>query len=319
MFENEKSTIKSSEKFSLPRSYISIDLKSFYASVECMERGLDPMKTSLVVADISRTEKTICLAVSPALKAYGIPGRPRLFEVLQKIKEVNIQRQQQAPERRLNGSSNQEDILRSNPALAVDFVIAPPQMVHYMQISSQIYEVYLKYVSPEDVHIYSIDEVFIDATSYLVSNGMTAREMAMKMILDVHKTTGITATAGIGPNLYLSKVAMDIWAKHIPADENGVRIAELDEMSYRRFLWGHRPLTDFGVLVGDMQKSWSKMDCIRWGILQDVPSVSRATFIMRSFYTVCSESMLSCSSTMRGAGSHVPLRTLRYTGRKAAV
>ena len=245
MFENEKSTIKSSEKFSLPRSYISIDLKSFYASVECMERGLDPMKTSLVVADISRTEKTICLAVSPALKAYGIPGRPRLFEVLQKIKEVNIQRQQQAPERRLNGSSNQEDILRSNPALAVDFVIAPPQMVHYMQISSQIYEVYLKYVSPEDVHIYSIDEVFIDATSYLVSNGMTAREMAMKMILDVHKTTGITATAGIGPNLYLSKVAMDIWAKHIPADENGVRIAELDEMSYRRFLWGHRPLTDF--------------------------------------------------------------------------
>ena len=201
------------------KTYISIDLKSFYASVECMERGLDPMKTNLVVADISRTEKTICLAVSPALKAYGIPGRPRLFEVLQKIKEVNIQRQQQAPERRLNGSSNQEDILRSNPALAVDFVIAPPQMVHYMQISSQIYEVYLKYVSPEDVHIYSIDEVFIDATSYLVSNSMTAREMAMKMILDVHKTTGITATAGIGPNLYLSKVAMDIWAKHIPADE----------------------------------------------------------------------------------------------------
>ena len=227
------------------KTYISIDLKSFYASVECMERGLDPMKTNLVVADISRTEKTICLAVSPALKAYGIPGRPRLFEVLQKIKEVNIQRQQQAPERRLDGSSNQEDILRSNPALAVDFVIAPPQMAHYMQISSQIYEVYLKYVSPDDVHVYSIDEVFIDATSYLVSNGMTAREMAMKMILDVHKTTGITATAGIGPNLYLCKVAMDIWAKHIPADENGVRIAELDEMSYRRFLWGHRPLTDF--------------------------------------------------------------------------
>ena len=227
------------------RTYIAIDLKSFYASVECMERGLDPMKTNLVVADSRRTEKTICLAVSPALKVYGIPGRPRLFEVLQKIKEVNIQRRQKAPGRRLTGSSNQEDALQSDPALAVDFVIAPPQMAHYMQISSQIYEIYLKYVSSEDVHIYSIDEVFIDATAYLAANGMSAREMAMKMILDVLKETGITATAGIGPNLYLCKVAMDIWAKHIPADANGVRIAELDEMSYRRYLWSHRPLTDF--------------------------------------------------------------------------
>ena len=227
------------------RTYIAIDLKSFYASVECMERGLDPMKTNLVVADSSRTEKTICLAVSPALKVYGIPGRPRLFEVLQKIKEVNIQRRQEASGRRLTGSSNQEDALQSDPALAVDFVIAPPQMAHYMQISSQIYKIYLKYVSSEDVHIYSIDEVFIDATAYLAANGMSAREMAMKMILDVLKETGITATAGIGPNLYLCKVAMDIWAKHIPADANGVRIAELDEMSYRRYLWSHRPLTDF--------------------------------------------------------------------------
>lgn len=227
------------------KTYIAIDLKSFYASVECIERGLDPIKTNLVVADPSRTEKTICLAVSPALKAYGIPGRARLFEVLQKVKEVNIQRRQKAPGQCLTGSSNQEDALLSDPALAVDFVIAPPQMAHYMQISSRIYEVYLKYVSSEDVHVYSIDEVFIDATSYLLSNGMTAREMAMKMILDVLKTTGITATAGIGPNLYLCKVAMDLWAKHIPADKNGVRIAELDEMSYRRFLWGHRSLTDF--------------------------------------------------------------------------
>lgn len=227
------------------RTYIAIDLKSFYASVECMERGLDPMTTNLVVADKSRTEKTICLAVSPSLKAYGIPGRPRLFEVAQKIGEVNAQRRQKAPGHKLAGASCQAPELEKDPSLALDYIVAPPQMARYMQISGRIYEVYLKYIAPEDIHVYSIDEVFIDATSYLGTYRMTPRELAVKMIRDVLDTVGITATAGIGPNLYLCKVAMDIEAKHIPADENGVRIAELDEMSYRRQLWSHRPLTDF--------------------------------------------------------------------------
>ena len=227
------------------RTYIAIDLKSFYASVECMERGLDPMTTNLVVADKSRTEKTICLAVSPSLKAYGIPGRPRLFEVVQKIGEVNAQRRQKAPGHKLAGASCQAPELEKDPSLALNYIVAPPQMARYMQISGRIYEVYLKYIAPEDIHVYSIDEVFIDATSYLGTYRMTPRELAVKMIRDVLDTVGITATAGIGPNLYLCKVAMDIEAKHIPADENGVRIAELDEMSYRRQLWSHRPLTDF--------------------------------------------------------------------------
>ena len=225
--------------------YIAIDLKSFYASVECMERGLDPMTTNLVVADKSRTEKTICLAVSPALKAYGISGRARLFEVVQKVREVNAKRRQKAPGGVLKGSSCQSGELEADPALAVDYVVAPPQMARYMEISARIYEVYLKYIAPEDMHVYSIDEVFIDAAAYLKTYRMTARELAMKMILDVLDTTGITAAAGIGTNLYICKVAMDIWAKHVPADENGVRIAELDELSYRRLLWSHRPLTDF--------------------------------------------------------------------------
>ena len=227
------------------RIYIAIDLKSFYASVECMDRGLDPMTTNLVVADRSRTEKTICLAVSPSLKAYGISGRARLFEVVQKVKEVNALRLQKAPGRRFSGSSCQDPELRANPALELAYVTAPPQMARYMEISGRIYEVYLKYIAPEDIHVYSIDEVFIDVTSYLRTYGMTARELARTMILDVLNLTGITATAGIGTNLYLCKVAMDIEAKHIPADENGVRIAELDERSYRSSLWDHRPLTDF--------------------------------------------------------------------------
>lgn len=227
------------------RTYIAIDLKSFYASVECIERGLDPMTTNLVVADRSRTEKTICLAVSPSLKAYGIPGRARLFEVVQKIREVNEKRRQAVPGHKLIGSSCQESELRKNPQLEADYVTAPPQMARYMEISGKIYQIYLKYIAPEDIHVYSIDEVFIDVTSYLKPYGITARELAMKMILDVLENIGITAAAGIGTNLYLAKVAMDIMAKHIPADENGVRIAQLDEMSYRRQLWSHRPLTDF--------------------------------------------------------------------------
>ncbi len=227
------------------RTYIAIDLKSFYASVECINRGLDPMTTNLVVADESRTEKTICLAVSPSLKAYGISGRARLFEVVQSVKAANAERKQKAPGRKFTGSSCSDIELKENPSLAIDYIAAPPRMAHYIEYSTKIYNVYLRYVAPEDIHVYSIDEVFIDATDYLAAYGMTGHELAMTMILDVLNNTGITAAAGIGTNMYLCKVAMDIVAKHVPADENGVRIAELDEMSYRRTLWSHRPLTDF--------------------------------------------------------------------------
>lgn len=227
------------------RTYIAIDLKSFYASVECIERGLDPMTTNLVVADKSRTDKTICLAVSPSLKSYGIPGRARLFEVVQKVNEVNALRKERVQGRKLTGLSHDARELACHTEYAVDYITAVPQMAHYIKQSTRIYNVYLKYVAPEDIHVYSIDEVFIDVTNYLKTYDMTARELTMKIILDVLKTTGITATAGIGTNLYLCKVAMDIVAKHIPADENGVRIVELDEMSYRQQLWTHRPLTDF--------------------------------------------------------------------------
>jgi len=227
------------------RTYIAIDLKSFYASVECMERGLDPLTTNLVVADASRTEKTICLAVSPSLKAYGIPGRARLFEVVQKVKEVNAARLRKAPGRAFSGPSFNDIELKSSPALSLDYIVAPPRMALYIAYSTRIYNIYLKYIAPEDIHVYSIDEVFIDATDYLKTYNLSARELATEMILDVLKTTGVTASAGIGTNLYLAKIAMDIQAKHIPADNNGMRIAELDEMSYRRLLWSHRPLTEF--------------------------------------------------------------------------
>ncbi len=227
------------------KAYLAIDLKSFYASVECLERGLDPMTANLVVADMGRTEKTIGLAVSPSLKSFGIPGRPRMFEVVQRIREVNAARRAAAPSRRLEGASYDINELNRDPRLAVDYIVAPPRMAYYMEYSSRIYDVYLKYVSPEDIHVYSIDEVFIDVTPYLKTYGLTPKELAMKIILDVLATTGITATAGIGTNLYLCKVAMDIVAKHLPADENGVRIAELDERSYREKLWDHLPLTDF--------------------------------------------------------------------------
>ena len=227
------------------RSYIAIDLKSFYASVECILRGKDPMTTNLVVADESRTEKTICLAVSPSLKSFGIPGRPRLFEVVQKVREVNAVRRAAAPGKQFTGKSTDLPTLRRHPELQVDYLVAPPQMALYMETSTAIYQVYLKYIAPEDIHVYSIDEVFIDATNYLKLYGLTARELAMRIILDVLERTGITATAGIGTNLYLCKVAMDIVAKHLPADKNGVRIAELDELGYRELLWDHRPITDF--------------------------------------------------------------------------
>lgn len=227
------------------RSYIAIDLKSFYASVECIQRGLDPITTNLVVADPSRTEKTICLAVSPALKTFGIPGRPRLFEVVQKVHEVNALRQQRAPERKFTGTGTDALQLQQHPELALDYIIAPPRMACYMETSTVIYGIYLKYFAPEDIHVYSIDEVFIDATGYLKLYQLTAQELTVKIILEILERTGITATAGIGSNLYLCKVALDIMAKHIQPDANGVRIAQLDEMSYRKNLWSHRPITDF--------------------------------------------------------------------------
>lgn len=218
--EKEKAEVIMSE-----RAYVAIDLKSFYASVECVERGLDPLTTNLVVADESRTEKTICLAVSPSLKAYGIPGRARLFEVVQKVREVNRSKRRGEPE--------------------LTYLVAKPRMALYLKYSTDIYQIYLKYIAPEDIHVYSIDEVFMDVTAYLKTYRMTAQELARKMVRDVYNQTGITATAGIGTNLYLCKVAMDIVAKHAPADENGVRMASLDERSYRELLWDHKPLTDF--------------------------------------------------------------------------
>ena len=229
----------------MQKTYIAIDLKSFYASVECVERGLDPLTTNLVVADKSRTEKTICLAVSPSLKAYGTGGRPRLFEVVQKVWEVNNQRKQLAPNHSFTGSSYDDIRLRSDPSLALDYIVAVPRMAFYMKYSTDIHKVYLEYFSSEDIHVYSIDEVFIDVTGYLATYKMTAHELTMTVIQKVLERTGITATAGIGTNMYLAKVAMDIVAKHIAPDKDGVRIAELDEMSYRRLLWEHTPITDF--------------------------------------------------------------------------
>lgn len=225
--------------------YIAIDLKSFYASVECRERGLDPLNTNLVVADPSRTEKTICLAVSPSIKSIGVSGRARLFEVVQKVKEVNAIRKSKAPNHSFTGASFYDHELKESPELSLDYITAPPRMSKYIEYSTKIYHIYLKYVAPEDIHVYSIDEVFMDVTHYLKAANLSAREYAGKMIREVYQTVGITATAGIGTNLYLCKIAMDIVAKHIPADKDGVRIAELDEMSYRRLLWTHKPLTDF--------------------------------------------------------------------------
>ena len=229
----------------MDKIYIAIDLKSFYASVECVERGLNPMDTNLVVADLSRTEKTICLAVSPSLKSYGISGRARLFEVIQRVKEVNRERERKAPRHVLTGKSYVFSELSADPSLALDYVVAVPQMAHYMKVSAEIYGIYLKYVAPEDIFAYSVDEVFIDATAYLAMYHTDAHGFARMLIRDVLDTTGITATAGIGTNLYLCKVAMDIVAKHIPADKDGVRIAELNEQQYKERWWTHTPITDF--------------------------------------------------------------------------
>ena len=230
------------------KTYLCIDLKSFYASVECVERGLDTLTTNLVVADQSRTNKTICLAVSPGLKSYGVPGRPRLFDVEQQVSKLNKERLRKNGYKDFSGKSYDTTALNSDESLELDYIVAEPRMKYYMQYSGDIYKIYLNYISSEDIHVYSIDEVFMDVTSYLNTYGLTAHQLAMKIIRDVLGKTGITATAGIGPNMYLAKVAMDIVAKHIPADSDGVRIAEIDEYSYRELLWDHLPLTDFWMI-----------------------------------------------------------------------
>ena len=258
------------------RQYIAIDLKSFYASVECVARGLDPLDTCLVVADPNRTEKTICLAVSPALKAYGLGGRPRLFEVVQRVREVNRTRGRAA-------KSSSKTILDSHPDTAVDYIVAPPRMAHYIDCSTRIYNIYLRYIAPEDIHVYSIDEVFIDATAYLGTYRMSAHTLAMKMIREVLAETGITATAGIGTNMYLSKIAMDIVAKKMTPDSDGVRIAELDEMSYRRQLWEHTPLTDFWRVGEELHDASQPVALSPWAILPAAP------WTTKNCSTACSE------------------------------
>ena len=257
------------------KTYLCIDLKSFYASVECMERGLDPMKTNLVVADESRTEKTICLAVTPSLKAYGISGRARLFEVVSQVKKENERRLQNAPGHQFIGESYHADELAENPALALSYIVAPPRMAHYMEYSTRIYNVYLKYIAHEDILVYSIDEVFLDITSYLPRYQMTAYELAVTILRDVLKTTGITATAGIGTNLYLAKIAMDITAKKMPPDKDGVRIAALDELTYRTQLWEHQPLTDFWRVGSGIAK---KLEANRFYTMGDVARASLSPY-----------------------------------------
>ena len=257
------------------KQYLCIDLKSFYASVECVERGLDPMTTNLVVADSERTEKTICLAVTPSLKDYGISSRARLFEVVQKVRDINKERKRKLFGKKFTGESCNKTEILENPSLSVSYIVAPPRMAHYIKHSTKIYDIYLKYVAPEDIHVYSIDEVFMDITSYLKNGKMTACQMASKIIKDVFETTGITATAGIGTNMYLAKVAMDIVAKKIPADENGVRIAELDEMTYRKELWSHKPIKDFWRVGSGYSK---KLEENRMYTMGDIAKASLSTY-----------------------------------------
>lgn len=264
------------------RTYVAIDLKSFYSSVECVARGLDPLTTNLVVADVSRTEKTICLAVSPSMKANGLGGRARLFEVVQKMREVNGKRRMLIGYKPFTGKSCSSIELAAHPDWESDYIAATPRMAEYIKVSSQIYGIYLKYIAPEDIHVYSIDEIFADVTDYLQTYKMTAHQLTMTMIHDVLKTTGITATAGIGSNLYLCKVAMDVVAKHIPADKDGVRIAELDEMSYRRQLWNHQPMTDFWRFGGGVVNRLATIGIDTMGKLARL-SVSSEELLYRTF------------------------------------
>lgn len=247
------------------KTYIAIDLKSFYASVECVSRGLDPLTTNLVVADVSKTEKTICLAVTPSLKAHGISGRARLFEVIQQVKAANAKRKARIHSKEFIGSSYDDNELKKNPYLAIDYIAAPPRMAVYREWSTKIVATYLKYVSIEDIYPYSIDEVFIDATQYLDTYKMNAHDFAAMLIRDVLKTYGVTATAGIAENMYLCKVALDITAKHIPPDRDGVRIATLDTMTYRRTLWTHRYLTDFWMVGSATAKRLNRLGLYTMG------------------------------------------------------
>lgn len=247
------------------RIYVAIDLKSFYASVECMDRGLDPLGVNLVVADASRTEKTICLAVSPSLKSFGIGGRARLFEVVTRVKEVNALRRQAAPDRKLTGKSYYARELEQNPDYEVDYIVARPRMARYMEVSRQIFDIYMRYIAPEDMHIYSVDEMFADVTDYLKLYNMSARELTMKMIREVLHETGITATAGVATNLFLCKIAMDIVAKHMPPDKDGVRLAELDEESFRKTLWNHKPITDFWMIGPGIARRLEKLGIYTMG------------------------------------------------------
>ena len=268
------------------RSYVAIDLKSFYASVECKERNLDPLTTNLVVADPERTTKTICLAVSPALKAYGIPGRARLFEVVRKVKEINGERKRKNGGHEFTGQSCDTGELKADQSFALDYITAVPRMALYMKYSTRIYDIYLKYVAPEDIHVYSIDEVFMDVTDYLHTYRLTPEELAGKIMREIYEQTRITATAGIGTNLYLAKIAMDIMAKHSEPDENGFRFASLDVIAD---LCG---ITDrlriFGVWEEAMRKSWNNVDCIPWEILPDARLEKRMNFITKSFCIKCS-------------------------------
>jgi len=247
------------------RTYVAIDLKSFYASVECVDRGLDPLGVNLVVADASRTEKTICLAVSPSLKAYGVGGRPRLFEVVERVRTINAERAAAAPGRKLTGKSYVARQLKDNKSLAIDYIVAPPRMARYVEMSRKICGIYRRYISPDDIHVYSVDEIFADVTDYLKYYGLTARELAMKMIREVLSETGITATAGIGTNMFLCKIAMDIVAKHMEPDCDGVRLAQLDEMTFRKTLWKHRPITDFWMIGRGISKRLEKLGIYTMG------------------------------------------------------
>lgn len=288
-------------------TYIAIDLKSFYASVECVARGLDPLTTHLVVADETRTDKAICLAVSPSLKNYGIPGRARLFEVKQRLNGVNIERAVHAPGGRLIGSPAMRATWNARRGSKPRWS-SPSRAWHYLEISGQIYGIYLKYAAPEHIHVYSIDEVFIDATPYLRSLGMGPHAMARTIVREILTKTGITATAGIGSNMYLAKVAMDIVAKHMPADKDGVRVAELNEMSYRRLLWDHRPLTDFWRVGRGYAKKLEHAGLMTMGDIARCSVVVLRITTTKTCCIACSVSMPNCSSTMRGAGSRAKSR-----------
>ncbi len=301
------------------KTYLCIDLKSFYASVECVERGLDPLKTNLVVADVGRTEKTICLAVTPSLKAMGVSGRARLFEVESGVKEINNQRLKKAPGRKFTGVSFNSEELKKNPSLELTYIAAVPRMALYMEYSTGIYDIYLKYIAPEDILVYSIDEVFMDVTAYLGTYGVTCHELAMTIIRDVLKSTGITATAGIGTNMYLAKIAMDIKAKKKSADKDGVRIADLDEMTYRKELWNHKPLTDFWRIGKGYASKLEKNHMYTMG---DVARVSTSTFgrnLLKKLFGINAKLLVDHAwgyepCTLKEAMSYVPENTSISTG-----